>query len=304
MTMLPASPAIAPRLPASTYPADRRSRLAFCALASLAMLATGCDESKKSDSLRPSYERPSAPKADSARDFTCQARLAKGELSFAKDEVRLRATEKGVIQLADISVLGGPFEAPLEQTLPLGEHVVRLVVDPKGLARCVRLVIGAEPAVKDEPAGSIAIDSGTLVIADVARTQPYLRAQPGVLYAGFEGPAAEMEGLAAAVASELPTERVLPTFYRGTRPLAPTDADLVKRAILAGKSHARFMVEPRPAAWALVAALGDGKLSASDHAGERSAVLVDVAAGDGAYVVTASKDAAGKLAALTISLER
>lgn len=218
--------------------------------------------------------------------------------------MKLRATERGTIQLADISVLGGPFDTPVEHTLPASEHTVRLVVDAKGLARCVRVVVSNAPTAKEEPAGEIAIDSGTLVLADAARTQPYVRSQPGVLYAGFEGPAAEMEGLAKAVAGDLPTERVLPTFYRATRPLAPTDPDLIKRTILAQKSHARFMVEPRPPAWALVSALGDGKLIASDHAGEHSAVLVDVAAGDGAYVVTASKDADGKLTALTVSLER
>ena len=201
MKTLSAVPATAAR-PGST---ERRSRgcgrvdaLLVCALAFAGLGATGCDEQKKTDSLRPSYERPTAPKPDAARDLSCQARLAKGELSFGKDEAKLRTTDGGLVQIADVSVLGGPFEPALEKTLPRTDHVVRLVVDKNGLARCVRLIASEKPVAKEEPAGEIAVDSGTLIFADVARVSPYLRGQPGVLYAGFEGPAGEMDGLAAA----------------------------------------------------------------------------------------------------------
>lgn len=285
----------------------------FAALAAMfvssssTLLLSGCDEQKKTDSLRPSYERPTPAAARPNADRACTARLAKGELTLASETFSLRvtgSTDKGVVHLADVSVLGGPFEAPLAATVPPGAYPVRLVVDKQGLGRCVRLTIAERAAASEAVVGDVAIDSGTLVLGDAVRLGPFLRDQPGHLYAGFEGPAGEMEGLAKALEPKLPTERVLPTYYRATRALGPLDLDLVKGAIQNEKSHARALVEPRPAAWPLVAALGDGKVAASGHAGPDSAVLVDVPAGDGAYLATASKDADGTLVALTVSLER
>lgn len=273
--------------------------LALVALGALA----GCEEQRRTETLRPSYERPKAKAAPP--DVACTARLASTELRFQDaTPAILTTTDKGLVHIADFSVLGGPFEPPIAVELPVGTFPVRLIVDRSGVARCVRALVAEGTTAAEVRVGEVVVDSGSLVFADGARVTGWLQRQPGDVFVGFEGPAGEMESLAQTVSGSLPTERVLPTYYRATRPFAAGDLDIVKRAIQAGKSHARAQVEPRPAAWPFVAALGDGKIAVSNDAGPGSAVLVDVPPGDGAYVVTVSKDDHGNVLAVTASLER
>lgn len=277
----------------------------------------GCDDLKTHDTLRPSYERPRAaskPQGEATADWACNARLREGKLTLAPQVAALTVTDKGLVHVADVGVLGGPFEPPLKAQVAGSRPTrgrVRLLVDKDGLGHCARLDFtsgeadGPFPAsAKETRVGEVVIDSGTVVFADAARVTPWLAHQPGELFVGLEGPEGELPALAQTLANTIPMERVLPTYFRATRPLSPTDLDTAKQAIHAASSHARASVEPRPAAWALVATLGDRKLASDDHAGETSAALVDVPAGDGAYVVTATRDDAGALLGLTVSLER
>jgi hypothetical protein len=294
--------------------------LSLAAVAAVIALP-GCDDLKTQDTLRPSYERPkaTAKPAGAAADVACNTRLRDGTLKLSEVSAELSVTGKGLVHIADVGVLGGPFEAPLEATAPAptASARVQLIVDENGLPRCARLrFVGGDTADGATPAGAfpttatetalgeVVVDSGTVVFADGARVAGWLAGQPGDLFVGLEGPEAELPALAATLAKTIPTERVLPTYFRATRAVQPTDLDTVQRTIQAAKSHARAAVEPRPAAWALVATLGDQKLAGDAHAGEKSAVLVDVPAGDGAYVVTATKTESGTLLGLTVSLER
>jgi hypothetical protein len=318
-------PLLPARLSASLFVS--RSTLFLAAAASL--WATGCDDLKTQDTLRPSYERPKASPTPAGAtgtpgatpDWSCNTRLREGTLTLSEASVELALTGKGLVQIADVGVLGGPFEPPLETAAPsspagaetAATGIVQLIVDKNGLAHCARLRFVRTPTPTNDafPAtatesrlGEVVIDSGTVVFADGARVATWLAHQPGDLFVGFEGPEAELPALAETLAKTIPTERILPTYFRATRPLLPTDLETAQRTIQTSNSHARAAVEPRPAAWPLVSTLGDQKLAGDAHAGEKSAALVDVPGGDGAYVVTTTKDESGALLGVTVSLER
>jgi hypothetical protein len=287
----------------------RRSRERFAAAAAVAVALTlglgaaGCDRGgpKPFAEYKAPKRRPgaSAASCESIAKTWPEARRVDGALS-------LRVGAGSTIEVADASVLGGPFEAPLALEVPAGLYSVDLVLGKgsagKNLPLCVHARLGNGPIASFRELGDVAIDTDVLVLADAASWHRTLGRRTSAVYAAVEADASELDRVRRELAGAgLTLSPLLPTLARATRPLAPGDEALVRRA-LGGKG--RFLLEPASPGWDVLSALGDADYVALsfDPEAPQSALAITAGQGSGAYAVAAGQGAGGELVALEVRL--
>jgi hypothetical protein len=275
--------------------------------AALHALALGCGRGEPAPF--PPYEAPRRRPAPAA-DAGCEG-LARTwpEARWVEGAGRLHVGAGSKVEVADASVLGGPYEEPLAVEPPAGDHALDVVVgrtaDGPALPVCARLRFARAAPASWRELGDVTLDSDVLVLADGAAWRQSLGPRTGAAFAAVEADGPQLGSLRAALeAKGLPTEVVLPTLARATRPLRPGDDAIVRRALGEARARGRFLVEPASPGWDAHRALGERGVAELSFAPEAppSALAVAAGRGSGAYAVVAGYGAAGDLVALEVRL--
>jgi hypothetical protein len=265
----------------------------------------GCE--RDPPDVRP-YNRPTPRKA--ASDPSCGGILASEKgARWSTEPLSLRVGEGHHVAVGDASILAGPFEPPLRLPVPAGTHPVRVVLGPdsQGAPRafCVEIRFHEGKSTAWKELGDVAIDTDTLAIIDEEAVVPVLARQKVEVYPALEAPADSLPQLATTLAQKgLPLTPMLPTLWRGSRPVEPGDRKLVEGVLRDARIAGDYTEEPSSAAWPFVVALMRTQARAVDlgHGPDDAALAIESAHGDGAYAVALGSDADGTPVTVEIRL--
>ena len=199
----------------------------------------------------------------------------------------------GPIAIADASVLGGPFHAPVVvNDVPAGSHAVDVLLGPakSGPSRplCAVVHLREGEATKWVPLGDVPVDTDVVAIADQRRFELAARGVATMIIAGVQAESTDLPAVVRELASVgVPVEIVLPTLATTTRPVLPTDKQAVKGALARAHAFGHYVEEPATTGWLFLRALGDRAVAPVDLGGAPGvAVALEAGEGDGAYVVS------------------
>lgn len=269
----------------------------------------GCDRSEPPP-VAP-YVRPTVREGVGASSCDELAARRQGAAYSAPHTLRVEAASGGeaAVALADPSTLGGPFEPPLTVKLAAGAYPVRALVEPGPHGPrplCVRLGAADTKPTTWQRVGDVAVDTDMIAVVDARRAPAAARAQGAPLLAGVDAVADVMPRVIEALAARgLPLEIVLPTFAQSTRPLQPDDRQTVLDTLKRLDTYGRFVVEPRLAAWAYLAASRHAPIAdvALGEGADAAAVVIDSPQGDGAYPVFVGLDDKGGATLVELRLD-
>ncbi len=270
------------------------------------LAAAGCDRGEPRP--LPGYAAPARRPAQG--DPSCEGVAASWpEARWVEGALSLRVGPGSRVEIADASVLGGPYEEPITFEVPPGLYPISLVVgrvasgQPSPL--CARVRLGDAKAASWRALGDVALDSDVLVLADGAAWRRSLGARTAGLYAALEADAPALETIGRELAAKgLPLAPVLPTLARANRPLAPGDERLVRGAIAGARARARFLIEPASPGGEVLSRMGEADYAELSFEPEapQSAVAIAAGRGTGAYAVAAGYGPAGEPVALEVRL--
>lgn len=231
-------------------------------------------------------------------DASCAGIAAASPGATWSDGLALTVDE-GPLGIADASVMGGPFEAPVRVDVPRGRHAVRVllgktrIAEGRPLCATVRVREG-EPA-SWKIVGTVPVDTDTVMLVDEPRWTRATRAVAGDVHAALEAEAGVLADIVTAAGRQgIPMTIALPTLARTVGPVRATDRAALVALLRDKGAYGKLSDEPASPAWRVLAALGDAPAAAVDVEGAKgAAVAVESGQGDGAYVVAVGLDAAG-----------
>jgi hypothetical protein len=246
-----------------------------------------CDKRDPPD-IKP-WARPTPrPGSVSCSELASSREGARWERAAATFEVAVA----GPVTIADASVLGGPFHAPVTiPDVPAGPHAVDILVGKTrgGRERAICAVVhlrDGEPSTFSV-AGDVPVDTDVIAVVDAKRFEPVARRTTGTIVAGVTVEAASMTAvLRAAEAAGVPLEEVLPTLATTTRPALPTDKAAIGDVLSRTKTFGHYVEEPATTGWLFLRALGERTAARVDVPDVKGVgVAIEVGEGSGAYVV-------------------
>ena len=263
-------------------------RAASPVVLSLALAAVACNR-REPPNLEP-WVRP-VPRASA--DPSCDA-VARSHPTavWQRAAATFELAVTGPIAIADASVLGGPFHAPIVvRDVPAGAHAIDVLVGPAkaGPSRplCAIVHLRDGEATSWTPLGDVPVDTDVVAIADQRRFEMTARGVATTIIAGVQAESADLPAVVRELAGAgVPVEVVLPTLATTTRAVQPGDKAAVRDALRRAHAFGHYVEEPATTGWLFLRALGDRPVARVDLDGAKGvAVAIEAGEGAGAYVV-------------------